>query len=68
MKKYLYTILLATLAVMAVSCEKASEGVTGITYYPQFSLDGASLVTVPIGGAYSEPGYTVRKAIRTRRS
>jgi len=57
MKKYIFIILAATFALMAVSCEKESAGVTRITYYPTIELQGDNPVKIAKGSAYSDPGY-----------
>ena len=43
------------LTLVAVSCEKTTEGLTGITYYPVITLNGDYGV-VYLGGAYEDPG------------
>lgn len=40
-----------------LGCEKESEGLSKITYFPEIILDGGAVV-VAIGGDYVEPGYT----------
>lgn len=54
MKKIFY-ILMAALALVAVSCEKTTEGLTGITYYPVITLNGDYGV-VYLGETYEDPG------------
>ena len=43
------------LTLVAVSCEKTTEGLTGITYYPVITLNGDYGV-VYLGGTYEDPG------------
>ncbi|MCR5519876.1 MAG: DUF5011 domain-containing protein [Bacteroidales bacterium] len=57
MKKYIFIVLAAAFALMAVSCEKESEGVTRITYYPTIELKGDNPVKIAKGGTYSDPGF-----------
>ena len=40
-----------------LSCEKTTEGLTGITYYPVIELNGDTEI-IYIGEEYVEPGYT----------
>ena len=50
----------AALALMGLSAcqdEKASDGVTRITYYPILTIEGESSMLVDKGTAYVEPGY-----------
>lgn len=58
MKKNLILLLSAALLVLATSCEKTSQGLTRITYYPVISLQGDNPYVVQLGESYSEPGYT----------
>lgn len=58
MKKYISIILAVALALFFVSCEKQSAGVTKITYYPVFVLNGDNPMIVPIGTAFTDPGFT----------
>lgn len=53
----LFTALAATVLSLS-SCEKNSEGMTRITYYPTIELEGATTIYVNKGGEYIEPGYT----------
>ena len=55
MKKIFY-ILMAALTLVAVSCEKTTEGLTGITYYPVITLNGDTEI-IYVGEDYVEPGY-----------
>ena len=58
MKKNFILFLSAALLVLATSCEKTSQGLTRITYYPVISLQGDNPYIVQLGESYSEPGYT----------
>ena len=44
------------LTLVAVSCEKTTEGLTGITYYPVITLNGDAEV-IYVGETYAEPGF-----------
>jgi BT_2262-like, C-terminal domain/Bacterial surface protein, Ig-like domain len=55
--KKIISLLIILGFITLLSCEKESEGLTRITYYHEISLVGGS-VTVPIGGTYTEPGYS----------
>lgn len=54
MKKYLLSIV-ALSAFLLGSCEKESEGLTRITYYPVLSVNGGPAV-IGIGGNYTDEG------------
>ena len=56
MKKYIFTILVALLAVFAVSCQKTSEGVTHVGSY--FQTLGANTMFLGVGDEFTDPGYT----------
>ena len=47
---------MAALTLVAVSCEKTTEGLTGITYYPVITLNGDTEI-IYVGEDYVEPGY-----------
>lgn len=58
MKKYILSILTSAAAMaMFTSCDKDSEGLTGIVYYPAVSLEGASLLNWEMGVPFVDPGY-----------
>lgn len=59
MKKYIYLFILIS-GLIFTSCEKkvSTEDTSRITYYVVFELEGPSLMTIPLGGTYTEPGYT----------
>ena len=59
MKKIFYFGIAAVALVCATTaCEKTSEGLTGITYYPVISLQGDSYMIVDKGAAFADPGFT----------
>ena len=43
------------LTLVAVSCEKTTEGLTGITYYPVITVNGGTEV-IYVGETYDDPG------------
>lgn len=43
------------LSFVAVSCEKTTEGLTGITYYPVITVNGGTEV-IYVGETYADPG------------
>ncbi|NJK96202.1 MAG: DUF5012 domain-containing protein [Bacteroidales bacterium] len=59
MKKIQYILILAATLVFGYSCDKEleSEGVSRITNYLTYDLTGGDLVTIPVGTAYTEPGF-----------
>ena len=58
MKNKITTIMLALVALSFASCDKETEGVTGITIYPVLELEGESTLIVDKGTPFEEPGYT----------
>jgi hypothetical protein len=60
MKKHIYLLIILVSGLLISSCEKkvTTEDTSRITYYVTFELEGASLITIPIGGTYTEPGYS----------
>lgn len=62
MKKYIPIFLAVALALLFVSCEKESAGVTKITYYPVFSIKGDNPLVVTIGNSFVDPGFSATMA------
>lgn len=51
--------ILALLAIMSLaSCDKDSEGLTRITYYPTIELTGDTYIVMQKGSEYVESGYS----------
>jgi len=59
MKTTIRVLLLFVLALSLTNCEtvKESEGRFRITYYAEITLTGGT-VLIPVGGTYTEPGFT----------
>lgn len=57
MKKIIASLFV--LSILFIGCEKdiTTEDISTITNYVIFELEGESLVTIPLGQAYVEPGY-----------
>lgn len=58
MKTIIKSIFVLFLAISFTNCEKESEGLTRITYYAELLLEGETTITVPLGGSFTEPGYS----------
>ncbi len=59
MKKYLlYVCSLCLSMCMATSCSDEELTDTKITYYTVFSMNGDEVMSVPIGGQFTDPGCT----------
>lgn len=58
MKKYLSILSAGLLLCSLASCDKDTEGLTEITYYPVIELDGPTLQYVATGSPYVDPGYS----------
>ncbi|HEX5172033.1 MAG TPA: BT_2262 family domain-containing protein [Cyclobacteriaceae bacterium] len=63
MKKYSYIKLIALLSLaLFTGCEdKDSEGVSRITYYPEFTLNGDEELVLSVGDSYTESGAVVKE-------
>jgi hypothetical protein len=62
MKKLQYIIYIALL-IVGYSCERdlESEGVSRTTSYLSFDLTNGPVVTIPLGTAYTEPGFVAKE-------
>ena len=60
MKNICFVLVLIFFTALPSGCEKdlTSEGVSKQTYYVTFELNSGSLVTSPLGTAFSDPGLT----------
>ncbi len=57
MKKIIYYIAIILITSLTFSCsEKTSEDVSKITYYPEFSVNGESEITLAVGAEYTDEG------------
>ena len=56
-KNILFTMLFALCALVLTSCDKKSEGLSRITYYPSITLNGDSYLVWEKGEAFVDPGY-----------
>ena len=57
MKILKYLAFSALVALSLTSCDKTTEGVTDILYYPVITLDGGR-VFLTVGDTYEEPGFS----------
>lgn len=57
-KNILFTTLLALVAFVMSSCDKESEGLSYITYYPTIELEGDTYMVWEKGVPFQEPGYS----------
>jgi hypothetical protein len=56
--KYIFQLLALGSLFVLPSCDKESENLSRITYYPVFDYKGDHFVSVPVGGTYTDPGVT----------
>ncbi len=56
MKKILAYLLIPMLVMALWSCEKSTEGLTRITYYPTLEVLGESTVYINVGETYADEG------------
>lgn len=59
MKKTLLYSLLIILVAGLYSCDKDTEDISTITYYPILTMEGDQFMTIQAGNAYVEPGVGV---------
>lgn len=57
MKKIKYLAIGALVALSLTSCDKDTEGLTDVLYYPVITLDGDNTVLMTVGDTYVDPGY-----------
>ncbi len=58
MKKYILISAIALASIATVSCDKDTEGLTQITYYPDFTIVGPTNYVAEAGVPYVDPGCT----------
>ncbi|CAG5002927.1 hypothetical protein DYBT9275_03001 [Dyadobacter sp. CECT 9275] len=60
MKRQLKYIAIAFVGVLGLSCEpdKVTEGISDITYFPEFDYKGDEVVLASCGTAFTDPGVT----------
>ena len=59
MKNIMKAVVTGLVVVAAMtSCTNDPDGLTQITYYPVFTLEGGSVYTIGVGQTYTDPGYT----------
>lgn len=56
-KNILFSMLFALCALVLTSCDKKSEGLSRVTYYPSITLNGDTYMVWEKGEAYVDPGY-----------
>ena len=57
MKNIKYLAMVALVALSLSSCDKDTEGLTDITYYPVITLNGGDVI-LKLGENYVDPGYS----------
>lgn len=58
MKKVIYSLVFALGLMGFTSCDYDGDDDSKITYYVSIELTGGSQTLVPVGSAYTDPGYT----------
>ncbi|WAC09629.1 immunoglobulin-like domain-containing protein [Dyadobacter pollutisoli] len=60
MKRFIKYIAVAFIGALSLSCEeeKVTEGISEITYFPDFDYKGDELILLPCGTAFTDPGVT----------
>ena len=60
MKHYKYIVLMVSL-IFLFSCEKETEGISRITEYATFDMQGADFMFVTANSTFTDPGVTARQ-------
>ena len=60
MNRLIKYVAIAFIGVVGLSCEddKVTEGLSEITYFPDFDYKGEELILSPCGTAFTDPGVT----------
>jgi hypothetical protein len=58
MKNIKYLAIGALVALSLTSCDKDTEGLTDVLYYPVITVEGPQTVLLTLGDTYEDPGYT----------
>ncbi len=58
MKHYKYIIILMVSFFCLFSCEKETEGISRITEYPTFEMQGGDFIFVKVNSTFTDPGVT----------
>lgn len=63
MKIHIKLTIFVLAALSIVSCEKSidSDGLSKITFYPEFAVNGDELLLVPSGNPFTDPGVTAQE-------
>lgn len=57
--KNIYTCLFLSLGMLFMACEdEETDGVSFVTSYPTFELEGGSIISIVSGGSFTDPGVT----------
>lgn len=57
MKKIIYSLLVLMSLLTFSSCGETSDDLSVVTYFATLQLEGETLLTIPVGESYTEPGY-----------
>lgn len=61
MKKVIYSLLLFCGLVGLWGCEKTTEGLTKVTYYVNFEMNGDDPMLVSVGSSFADPGVVAKE-------
>lgn len=63
MRKVLYTLILIFAVIFNYGCKKdlTSEGVSRLTYYVAYDLKGGTMLKIPVGQTFVDPGFTAKE-------
>ncbi len=61
MKKVIYSLLFFCGLAGLWGCEETTEGLTDVTYYVNFELNGDDPMLVPVGTSFADPGVVAKE-------
>lgn len=61
MKKIIYSLLLFCGLAGLWGCDESTEGLTYVTYYVNFELNGDDPMLVPVNGTFTDPGVVAKE-------
>lgn len=61
MKKVIYSLLFFCGLAGLWGCEETTEGLTDVTYYVNFELNGDNPMLIPVGTSFTDPGVVAKE-------
>jgi len=57
MKLYKYCLIIISLFLLLTACDKDTEDISRVTYYPELELKGSTVLVMEAGNSFQEAGY-----------